>query len=474
MTCICSLKAPGNRVASLVRLNAVLLALRTGEQVVLLPAFLWAWGPAIYGDWLRLLAAASFAALLDAGLAGYGASALHRARARGRRQRHARLFSLVLTGTLACLVLALVVAGSVGALIAAGAAPEWLAPQAAPMRDAGIAFALLAVAMPVPGLLAALGGPLRADGRHGVFLRGQVLVRLASMAGTAAVLGSGGGLVAAAAAMLLAQAALGGFLLVRALRRHAPDVRWRPGWPEGREAARHLRRLPPFAMIAAAGVGARHLPVLLLAMLGAGPVILVTFAATRTLSGLLRQAVHLVAGSVAVEAAETRALQGANAAAALASRTLSRLWPLTGIGAGLLMGAGGLLLTVWTGGHAVPDPWLLAALVLPVLLTVPFQVRAQALAAANRGRAIANAGIAHLGMGCAFALALAGALPPAHLAAGVMAGFAAAEVLVYALSLPRKPPFADAGRAAVLAAVLFLAAWAAAYLAAGAASALIS
>ncbi|MCP1335364.1 hypothetical protein [Futiania mangrovi] len=452
----------------------MLLGLRSAEQLVLLPVFLWAWGTAAYGDWLRLLAAASFAALLDAGLSGYGASALHFARARGRQARHARLFSLVLTGAIACLALTLLVAAGVGALIAAGGAPAWLAPGTLALGEAGLAFALLAAAMPMPGLLAALAGPLRANGRHGAFLRGQVLVRLASMCGTAAVLGAGGGPAAAAAAMMLAHAALGALLLAATLRRHAPDVRWRPGWPEGREAARHLRRLPPFAMIAAAGVGTRHVPVVLLAMLGAGPAVLVTFAAARTLTGLLRQGVQLVAGSVAVETAQARAAQGSNASAALASQTLSRLWPLTGIGAGLLMGAGGLLLTVWTGGHAAPDPWLLAVLVLPVVLTVPFQIRSQGLAAANRARAIANAGIAHIGIGCIFALKLAGALPPAHLAAAVMAGFAAAEVLVYALSLPRKPPLAGAGGVAALAAVLFLAAWAAAYLAAGAASALIS
>jgi hypothetical protein len=56
----------GNYAAGL-----IYLFVRAGQQVALLPAFLFAWGPGLYGQWILLSSAAAFIGLIDLGTRPY-------------------------------------------------------------------------------------------------------------------------------------------------------------------------------------------------------------------------------------------------------------------------------------------------------------------------------------------------------------------------------------------------------------------
>src|SRR5687767_13395429 len=55
------------RLLSSYTAGALSLGARMGQQLLLFPAFLVAWGPRLYEDWLIITAAAAFFALIDVG-----------------------------------------------------------------------------------------------------------------------------------------------------------------------------------------------------------------------------------------------------------------------------------------------------------------------------------------------------------------------------------------------------------------------
>lgn len=85
-----------------------------GEQILLVPVFLVLWGPDRYGDWLVLLSAAGFVALLDTGLQAYYANAMQAALSQGKPDVFRRLFhqGAALYATIICVTLPIIAFGA--------------------------------------------------------------------------------------------------------------------------------------------------------------------------------------------------------------------------------------------------------------------------------------------------------------------------------------------------------------------------
>jgi O-antigen/teichoic acid export membrane protein len=404
------------------------VALQFAQQFVLVPVFLFYWGPERYGDWVALFSVASALTLFDFGLVQYYGNSLLIAWARrdsGDFDRTLRV-GLGLVGFCALVAVAI------------SAPTAWLSPwvellnleSVTSHETFGVLLALavcLAARLPL-GLVFAI---YRARGDQATGIVAETLASLAQFAAVLTVLHSGGGLVEVAVAHTGAAVAawIGAVVHIRGLY---PDLRIRVARPRRREVASALSVAPYFVAMPAALAVQVYGVVLVVAAIAA-PAAAVVYTTHRTLTGAARIVVSHLGQAVATELARQQT-EGDVAAFGRLYAFLGRLvGGASGGVAGLIAVLGPSVMSVWTFGKIPFDPTVFWALLVAGLVTAPAETADKLLSALNQPRSVAFAFAARSGVavfGCV-------ALVPSHGAAGAALAIAAAEVLTAVWMLPR-------------------------------------
>lgn len=329
-----------------------------GSQIVLVPAFLLAWGVDQYGHWLTATAAVTFLALLDGGVPAHVFNLLVGARAREEERRFRQILdtlwgaALVMSiGALACVVLLLV--SPLGA---------FFGDQAVGLGQARLTIGLLAAAVLLQIPTGVLVGLHRVAGRFARSETWSAFQRLLGTGTVLAVLFLGGDPLAVACGMLGAQL-IGLAWIAHDLRRIAPEVV--PGVREARPVMLRGFLLPGAGFL---GVQAIELLQVQGAVFLAGALVSVAVVPVLTsLRTLTHFGLHLAACFTNPVWPESTALhsvgdrRGLERMLALTEKIV--LTAIAGFSAWLLV-VSEPIITVWTGGEISFDRLLLVALLL--------------------------------------------------------------------------------------------------------------
>ncbi len=423
--------SPARRFASGAAATALAQMVTAVGQILLVPAFLSAWGQVRYGEWLALSAAAAWAGLLEAGVPTYVGNRLNAARARGEHDEYARTLHSALLWTLGSAV--------VGALLAAAAAFALPLDGLLGLSATGGGAASMTAVLLVLAVLAALpagvlGGVYRTVGEYA---RGQYLAcaqRLLTLLVTLVALAAGAGLPLVALLQLVPLAAAT-LYTVRDLRRRHPQV------PLGlRNASLGLAFgfLGPsllFLLVQFAQVAALHGGTLLAGALGgAGGV--VVFVTLRTPANLVRQITGSVGNALWPELTELEARERWETLRSVHLLALKATLALTLAIACALHFAGRDLVALWTGGQVAYDPALMDALLVLLVAQAPWMTSAYVLLASNRHRSLALRWTLGSALGLLAGWLLARAAPAGSGLAAMVWGMAAADLLVCGVSVP--------------------------------------
>lgn len=409
------------RLAGALSLQSVAILVTMLQEIILVPVFLSGWGTGLYRDWLVLLAAAEFLALLDLGLQTYfGNLLMARAAAddeAGYRRVKGLAFATYLTlvgaGLLALASLALLVpAASVHA--AFGTSPE-LGRALLPLLGLWVVLRL------PPGLLV---GVYRARGEPARGILFQLLLTLARILGIAVPILLGGGPVDVAVALIVLTVTITAAALWDQRRRYGE--RWPAPRPPGREELRELFSTGLLYNLTALAVTvSTQGMVLMIAQVADDALTVVIFTTARTITGLARQVSLQLAMVVGVEQSRERG-GGRHAELLKLHRFVLRLAGAVagGLG-GLILVVGDDLLTLWTQAKVPYEATLFLLLLLANIAGTPARAAAQLLYFTNRPGALA----ASLGTAAAVALTLTALFVPQWGAAGAAAALLVAELV---------------------------------------------
>lgn len=337
------------------------LAINFGEQILLVPVFLVFWGPERYGDWLVLLSAAGFVALLDTGLQTYYANAMQAALAQRNAEGFARLFhqGTAVYAAVICVTLPVLA-------VIAHQAPwaEWLNLKRTAAGPAAGVVLILGL-----NFLAALPfGMANAVYRaHGHFATGIMVANLARLVLVGAValsLWSGAGMTALALVYVACISASWAAMIAHQ-RRHYPGLRYGIAWPD-RGARKALCAIAPlYAVAPASMLVTTHATVVLISTLAAAGTAVVMYTTLRTLTGVARMAMDQIMHVTGVEIARQFA-EGDRRALGTLHDFIARLaGGVCGALAGLVAVIGPPFLAIWTVGRVPFD----AAVFWPLLAT---------------------------------------------------------------------------------------------------------
>jgi O-antigen/teichoic acid export membrane protein len=246
-----------------------------------------------------------------------------------------------------------------------------------------------------PIALLALGAMLRiaACGAYSLYRANRQYARLAfilafgelfRIAITAAVVASGGDILYAAAATLLGIAVPQFFFVVYDTSNRYPPHRFAFAVPSRKELQQALgissgyfaQNVPVLILL--------HVPVLALAYVQAGPGAVSVFVLIRTVTGFPRaiiQALGVVAGQECGRRVAVGDGPGAFATLEHSARAFSAM---SGLAAGLLFAAGGVIGTLWVGKENLMQQNLIAAGLFPMLLTPVTMVAQNVIACTNK------------------------------------------------------------------------------------------
>jgi len=355
-------------------------------QLVSLPMFLHAWGPAEYGEWLVLSAIPAYLAMSDLGFANVAANEMTMEVAEGEQASavcsfQSTIFVLLFASTLVLIAMPILIAiqyTSYRLPLHSISAPDVT-------RIIGLLSGLVIVGF--FGGLASAG--FRCDGN---FARGSFyshLLRLAEFGATIAVLVAHGGPVGVVTSMLIVRASGIGILFL-VLKRLSPWIIL--GFENARWARiRELMR-PAFAFMAfPVGFALSQQGLVLVIGSEIGPIAVVVWSAMRTVSRVLVQAMGIINAAVWPELS---AAYGANDVSL--ARKLHRaavqtsLW-LTIPPTILIYLFGDAIFKVWGGRHIALDSTVFALLLLEVVANLLWGTSSVVAVAINRHSKIAVA-----------------------------------------------------------------------------------
>ncbi|HEX2113340.1 MAG TPA: hypothetical protein VHM01_02950, partial [Alphaproteobacteria bacterium] len=307
------------------------LFVRAGQQLVLLPAFLLAWGPGLYEQWILLSAAAAFIGLADLGTRPYFHNKMLMLWAAGDHVGYRRTFQ-----TAICVMLTSVLFGlaALGLGILMASVTGYL--QSEFLDTSSAAFILFAL-----GVRALLDIPADIFGSTH-WARREVTrnITLATVWLSLELLGILLGLLLGLSPVALALVPLAirstfiVYWIIEVTSRYA-DLNFRPLCPNAGELRELLRLGVSYLGLPIAQLASFQGVVIALAAVSQGPAIVVAFTAIRTLASLLRQILERIAGLTAAEFARSYAERH--------DQTLARVYlvfsRLFGGLAGLLIGA---------------------------------------------------------------------------------------------------------------------------------------
>lgn len=208
-----------------IRRNLVFGALGIGINTIggiaLVPMFLHAWGPELYGQWLVLLAVPSTLALFELGMNGAFANSYVIALESGEDEKSSDLASTVWKAELCILCIAL---SALLCILLAFPFAEWLGVTAIPRERLLWCVALLAINAASGVLCGFFAAFFRAVDRNSTLVASCTFFKSLELAATAAVLASGVGVVALCTALAASKLVQLGWTAHRA-RSLAPHIR---------------------------------------------------------------------------------------------------------------------------------------------------------------------------------------------------------------------------------------------------------
>lgn len=413
----------GNYAAGL-----IYLFVRAGQQVALLPAFLFAWGPGLYGQWILLSSAAAFIGLIDLGTRPYLHNRLLLLREAGDLAGYHRTFQVSLAVLLISAAAGLT-ALAVGVLSAAEA--RLLGNEFIAANDAAFLLGALGVRALLDIPLDLLSNPqwARREVTRNIVLN-TVWLALEMGAMVAGLLLH----LPPAAIAVISVAVRGGFLLYLAVEipwRYA-ELRLAPALPDARETSALLRMGLSYLGLPIAQLASFQGLVLVLSAVAESPIALVTFTAIRMLVSFLRQILERIGGLTVAELA--RSYAGNNSQAL--TRVYTTFARLFGGLAGLLVGAIWIyapeVVPILTADKVAFQPAVLEFLLLGLILGLPGLPVSLMFHQINRPAPLMLILMPQI----AATLLLVFALGEAYGAAGAAAAVAIPEVLIGLLCLP--------------------------------------
>ncbi len=437
------------------------LAIAVAEQVLLVPVFLFFWGPALYGDWLVIASAGALLVLLDAGLQTTYANAFHLALSRGDREAFHRLLhqATALYGG--------IVATALVAVVLAGIVVPWASVLNVKSVDAGttsFVLVLLSAFFLIRLPFGAANAIFRAHGDYAVGVMVANAAQFALIGSIALALWAGAGM-AVLGFVYIAVVLADWCGIVAYQRRRYPALRYGVARPDG-QALRELAAIAPFYALAPAAIMlTTQGTVILIAALAAGGATVVAYATLRTLTGIARMVTDQVTQVTGVEIARQYAQND--------SRALTVLYDficrLTGGLCGALSGAvaffGPPFLAVWTLGKVPFEPQIFWPLLAAAAVAGPSIAGASVLNVINRPRGVATA----FALAAVTILVLCAILIPILGGAGASWAVLVAEACVLSVLLPLQTARVVGGSAIARIAVTQLHAGAAFSVGAGAA-----
>lgn len=404
------------------------MAIQFGEQVLLVPIFLFFWGRESYGDWLALLSVAGFIGVIDLGMQGYYSSVLQMAWARGDRSGFGRILrqGIAIYGALTVILLPAVV---LGALLAPW--PALLKLMTTTAGTAATAALLLGLAVLVTVPFGMVVGLYRARGEFALGVFVGILLRLVLLLATATALSLGAGL-AGLAGVYIGVAAIGWIAVLVHQRRRYPDIPWGVALPRGDDARALVTTAPFYAAIPAAMALTVHGTVVLIAGLAGAGAAVVGYTTLRTLTGMARTVTEQIAHVAGAEFARQYAQEDIEALQRLYRFTGRLVGGMTGGLAGMVAVIGPPFLGIWTLGHVALVPGVFWPLLAAAAVSGPTLAGTALLYFINRPRGLSIAMLA----GGLTTLGLSAALVPHLGASGAAIAVLAAEAGVIGIAVP--------------------------------------
>lgn len=408
--------------------KAMALTITFGEQILLVPLFLVFWGPDRYGDWLVLLSAAGFIALLDTGLQTYYANAMQAALSQSKADAFRRLFhqGAALYAAIICVTLPIIA-------FVAYQAPwtAWLnLKQTASGPAAGILL-LLALNFLISLPFGMANAVYRAHGHFATSIMVGNLARLALVGAIAVSLWKGGGMITLGLVYVATIAAAWAAMIVHQRQRY-PDLRYGLSWPDRNALPELLAVAPLYAVVPASMMITTHATVVTISTLAAAGTAVVMYTTMRTLTGVARMVLDQIMHVTGVEIARQFAANDARALTTLYDFISRLAGGICGALAGLIAVIGPPFLAIWTVGKVPFDGAVFWPLLVAAGLAGPSVAGVSVLLFVNRPEGMARA---YAGAG-AVTLCLCLVLIPPLGAAGAAWAVLIAEACILSIIIP--------------------------------------
>jgi O-antigen/teichoic acid export membrane protein len=402
--------------------------LRIGQQFIVVPLFIHAWGSAAYQDWLVIFSATTFLILLDLGTVVYFGNRMLFLWSRGATQDFDHTIKLAI-GSLAALLLAAALVLTPIALTVGWKATLGIHElSSSALNFALLFFALSAIPRIFFNLLltvySARGELHRSNNAWSAYFIAQTAAVVTALAFKASIL--------QVAFVMMVSDFLAALLVAADQYHRYKGMRFAVGLPSRAELADSTSKSPFYLVNPLTLLALLHGPIVILGTLGSVPGALVTFSVLRTLTGLARQLPFQLAIGFGVEMARHSARQD--------PVTLRKIYINAGrFVSGLIGLLGGMLLVVaepfvrlWTHNQVAYDGMLVAMFIAATLCAGPAQPAMALLTYSNRPRPVAVALLCQ----CAAGLTLCAALTPRFGAHGAQASLWLTEFMAVGLCLP--------------------------------------
>ncbi|HVD61079.1 MAG TPA: hypothetical protein VNC11_09440 [Gemmatimonadaceae bacterium] len=362
--------------------NALGNVVTTLTQLVGVPILIQSWGTQLYGEWLVLIAIPTFLSMSDWGFENVAGNEMIVALAEENRERAAEVYRTLQVFVAASSIFTVVIAAGALRLLPVA---EWLVPGG---LDAHVVSVIIVVLVIYVGVVVQ-GGLVRAvfrsGGDYALGVMYQNFTRVGDGVAVMITAIAGGGLIAASLAMLLSRATM------TAISHWQMTARNRWIQTAGRASKRRLRELAPaiVAMMAfPLGFALSLQGMVTIIGLILGPIAVVTFATTRTLSRFVFQLGGVISNATWPELSFAFGDGDLALARSLNRRGFQAVAWLT-LTLAIVMGVmGALLLRWWTRGAVQFHPLMLGVLLLVAVIDACWTANSVAALAAGRYRGI--------------------------------------------------------------------------------------
>jgi O-antigen/teichoic acid export membrane protein len=352
-------------------------------QLVSVPVLINSWGARVYGEWLVLIAIPTFLSMSDWGFENVAGNEMTVALAEQNRDRAGQVYkTLQVFVAVTGIVMVVIVAASLRLLPIA----RWLVPGGLEPRVVTIIILSLVIYVGVAlqgGLIRAV---FRSGGDYAVGVMYQNVARVADAAAVIITAMAGGRLIAASLAMLFARVVMTAISHWQMKARN-PWIAARINRASGgmlRELAPGIAAMMAFPL----GFALSLQGMVTIIGLMLGPIAVVTFATTRTLSRFVFQLGGVISNATWPELTFAFSNGDFPLARALHRRGFQAVAWLT-VGLAVAMGLiGSLLLRWWTRGAVPVKPLMLGLLLVVAVIDATWTASSVASLAAGRYRGI--------------------------------------------------------------------------------------